>query len=269
MQKINKNTVTIGADPELFLVNENGTGIPSEEYFTGSKNSPVDLGDGFQILCDNVMVEYNIPPTTTAQEFSSAHSKMLNYIEENTPEYISVDVSASKTFLADKLLSQKAKEFGCEPDFSAWTRSTNTPPNPEENLRSCGGHIHVGYENSNLKQSEFYIRLMDYFLGVPSVLIDSDVKRRTMYGKAGCCRFKNYGFEYRTLSNFWLKNDKLRKWAFNQVHNMLEFANNNMEFTFPDAEEVQQCINESNVELAEAIIQKYNITMPILVTEKV
>lgn len=266
MKKTNKKDVSIGSDPELFLINENGVGIPSEEYFKGSKNEPTDLKNGYMILCDNVMVEYNIPPTKTPEEFYQAHQKMLNYIKENTPEYISIDLSASKTFLPDKLTSEKAKEFGCEADFSAWLREENSKPDPEEGLRSCGGHIHVGYPDSTLEQNEFYIRLLDYFLGVPSVLLDKDTKRRTMYGKAGCCRFKEYGFEYRTLSNFWLQSEELTKWAFNQVLEMIEFANNNLDFSFEDKEDIQNCINNSDTILAEQIIKKYGIKLPELIT---
>jgi hypothetical protein len=263
--KVNKEDVTIGSDPELFIVNENDVGIPSEEYFNGSKDKPTDLGGGFQILCDNVMVEYNIPAVKSADEFVAAHKKMFDYIAANTPDYISVDVSASKMFIKDKLQSEKAKEFGCEPDFSAWLRDENQPPNPEEGLRSCGGHIHVGYPKPDMEQSEFYIRLMDYFLGVPSVLIDKDIKRRTMYGKAGCCRFKEYGFEYRTLSNFWLKDEKITRWAYNQIFKMFDFANANPEFDFADKDDIQECINTSNVELAKKLMAKYGVEVPAAV----
>jgi len=266
MEKINQNEITIGSDPELFLINENGVGIPSEEYFKGSKEDPTDLKGGYMILCDNVMVEYNIPAVKTADDFVNAHKKMFNYIEKNTPDYIFIDVSPSKFFIKEKLQGEKAKEFGCEPDFSAWLQEENEKPDPEEGLRSCGGHIHVGYPNPEMDNSEFYIRLMDYFLGVPSVLLDEDTKRRTMYGKAGCCRFKPYGFEYRTLSNFWLTDEKTIKWVFNQVHKMFEFANNNLTFDFPDREEIQECINTSNKQLAEKLINKYNIKLPNLVT---
>ena len=49
---------------------------------------------------------------------------------------------------------------------------------------------------------------MDYTLGLDSLLLDSDTRRRSMYGRAGSFRFKEYGIEYRTLSNFWIKNNK-------------------------------------------------------------
>jgi hypothetical protein len=32
-----------------------------------------------------------------------------------------------------------------------------------------------------------------------------------LYGKAGACRYKTYGVEYRTLSNFWVLSTDLRR----------------------------------------------------------
>jgi hypothetical protein len=51
------------------------------------------------------------------------------------------------------------------------------------------------------------IYLMDLFLGVPSIFMDTDKtapRRRTLYGQAGRFRVKPYGMEYRSLSSFWL-----------------------------------------------------------------
>jgi hypothetical protein len=38
---------------------------------------------------------------------------------------------------------------------------------------------------------------------------DGTSVRRSLYGKAGCCRLKPYGVEYRTVSNFWASNPKI------------------------------------------------------------
>ena len=37
------------------------------------------------------------------------------------------------------------------------------------------------------------VKLLDIFLGIPSVIIDPDKKRRKLYGKAGAFRLTKYG----------------------------------------------------------------------------
>src|SRR5690606_27611941 len=93
----------------------------------------------------------------------------------------------------------------------------NDPPAAHTLLRTAGGHIHVGYDNPDNAMSADIVLAMDVMLGVPSVLIDGDTRRRQMYGKAGCFRFKEYGLEYRTLSNFWIMSEERIRWAFRQT----------------------------------------------------
>lgn len=54
-------------------------------------------------------------------------------------------------------------------------------------------HIHIGYDNPTIDFSKLLIRYMDMYLGVPSVLIDTDVNRRKYYGNAGSFRLCAYG----------------------------------------------------------------------------
>jgi hypothetical protein len=51
-------------------------------------------------------------------------------------------------------------------------------------------------------------------------------ERRKLYGGAGAYREKDYGFEYRTLSNFWVFDPKLTKWAFEQTDRAVQDAYN-------------------------------------------
>lgn len=58
------------------------------------------------------------------------------------------------------------------------------------------GHIHVSYPRKSQSKSLRLIKYMDVFIGIPSVLLDSGedaVRRRELYGKAGCFRLTRYG----------------------------------------------------------------------------
>ena len=89
----------------------------------------------------------------------------------------------------------------CDPDLSVWTLKINNPKQYESNLRACGGHISVGYDNPDEMTSFNLIKAMDLFLAVPSVLLDSDTKRRELYGKAGAMRLKSFGRKNKTHIN--------------------------------------------------------------------
>ena len=110
---------------------------------------------------------------------------------------------------------EENRELGCDPDYSAYTLNLNPTPDRKVKFRTAAGHIHIGW-GSRFEIDSDYISLcaavtreMDATLGVASLLFDPDTKRRSLYGKAGAFRPKQYGVEYRVLSNCWTKNSKL------------------------------------------------------------
>lgn len=135
---------------------------------------------------------------------------------------------------------EEALELGCHPDCNAWTGRPNPPPNLEFDpfLRTAAGHIHAGWtKDAELTDSQHiltcrdFVKQLDWYIGAWTVLKDPDVTRRSLYGKAGACRFKPYGVEYRTPSNFWIADTVMRK----VVWNRLQAAVNAMKSLFqPD-----------------------------------
>jgi hypothetical protein len=83
----------------------------------------------------------------------------------------------------------------------------------ESPFRSAGGHIHIGVDDGILLQDPHWgVRMMDLFVGIPALFLDTDPTsqaRKALYGNAGSHRPKDYGFEYRSLGNFWLASPKL------------------------------------------------------------
>ena len=118
---------------------------------------------------------------------------------------------------------EEAKELGCSPDFNAWTGTVNPPPSCPSNprLRTASGHLHIGWTNDadmgdiqHILNCQDLVKQLDWYLGAWSLKMDPDPTRRLLYGKAGACRYKPYGVEYRVLSNFWLtsKDRRLQVW---------------------------------------------------------
>jgi len=182
-----------------------------------------------------------------------------------------IDPSPSAEFDPKYLEHKQAKIFGCEGSINAWECCENRSPKPNGNYRCSGGHLHCGYDNPNLDDSLRIAKAFDLFLGVPSILYDEDKERRKMYGKAGEIRFPKFGLEFRVLSNFWIFNDNLIEWVFNNVHNAIDFINNNKNFDKlieKEKENIVSCINTQDKELAEKLIKKYKIPVPDLNKKK-
>ena len=102
---------------------------------------------------------------------------------------------------------------------------------------------------------------MDVFLGLPSIFLDKDNTRREMYGKAGAFRLCNYGVEYRTLSNFWIKKQTLVTWVFESVQKVIDFLNEGNSIEEADGEDIQKAINTNDKKLALQIADKYKVTI--------
>lgn len=236
----------IGADPEFFIKKKYGGYASAVGLIGGSKWEPKKIDeDGHAILEDNVAVEFNIKPASSFDEFRSSIHKVLDHIRGILPGY-EFSKESAVSFPQEELMTPEAQMFGCEPDFDAWRECVNEKPCAEDkNLRSAGGHIHVGSDLA-INNPVAVIRAMDLFLGVPSTQLDAGTLRRELYGKAGCFRAKRYGVEYRTLSNFWIFDDSLIQWAFEGTQRALEFVEKGNTIDVADGYRIQRCINTNN-----------------------
>lgn len=249
--------ITLGADPEVFFA-KGDKPVSAIGLIGGQKGDPKALGSGFFILEDNVAAEYNIPPAESPEAFSENITKGLSFCESYAKNNnLVLSLRASASFDPKELDNPQAQAFGCEPDLNAWTLMTNDPPSAEDTtFRTVGGHVHVGGVN-DLDPGNV-IRCMDLFLGVPSVILDMDKDRRKLYGKAGAFRIKDYGVEYRTLSNFWIFSQMNRLWVWNATIKAVEFARTNrIERDSALGEVIQHTINESDPTGYDELVKEY------------
>ena len=257
--------ITIGADPELFIINEKTkTVVSSIGKIPGKKGNPwvgEDMPKGFGLETDNIVAEFNIPPVTSMGSFINNIEYMKNYINKfvkNINPDLGILCAASRIVSKNELNSPEAKLFGCEPDYNVYTESQN--PKPEgntTNLRSCGFHIHVGYEDHNIDSSLNLIKYMDMYIGIPSVVKDKDKKRRSLYGKAGCFRLTPYGVEYRVLSSAMMKDPDTLAFVWRQLQKAINAANSGAHLVSPTT--VIDCINSSDIEKAQELISRYSL----------
>jgi hypothetical protein len=249
---------TLGSDPEFFIQDKQGQLKSIIGMLGGSKEHPAFLDDfgEFKMQEDNVAAEYNIPPAHTREQFieyvqfpQQAISRIIG-----TDKY-SISKRASASFPEQELRHPKALEFGCDPDYNAWNMQMNPKPICDDpTFRTAGGHIHIGVKNRKPREVLRIIRAMDKYLGVWSVITDTDTKRRQLYGKAGAFRPQPHGCEYRTLSNFWI----FDKGLIGEVWDRTQQAVNHP-FIEDDSEEaflIQDIINNGDTDKAHSFLRE-------------
>lgn len=116
------------------------------------------------------------------------------------------------------------------------------------------------------------VPLHDIFVGNTGVLIDRDpgaAERRENYGRAGEYRLPDYGLEYRTLSNFWLRDYALMSLMFGMAHLAIATLSQSMDGeSFEDElvevvniQKVIEAIDTNNYYLAR---ENWNTIVPFL-----
>jgi hypothetical protein len=223
--------ISFGTDPE-FMIQEGDKYRSAIGIVQGSKENRVAL-KGHQFFYDNVLAECAVKPGKTKKQTLKNISECLKLYSEMVSPFKLV-AQAAQEYPASELKHPEAKRVGCDPDMCVYEMEMQRPPIEEVRdgeLRTCGGHIHLGSKMLKADGPEpiRVIQMMDLFLGVPSLWLDTDPTspvRRNLYGQAGRYRTcPKYGIEYRSLGNFWFKHPALTGWIYDAcifIHSFVE-----------------------------------------------
>jgi hypothetical protein len=254
---------TIGADIEVML--ERDGKLVSAVPVLPAQDHGRELPYGV-IFHDNVLAEFNVDPARSKEGFvNNVLENVAATVELLRPEQIGLRIVSSAHYPDSELQTEAAKEFGCSPDFCAYKIDQNIVEwtADQTTLRTAGAHIHFGHEIfiDPFKVVDM-VKLMDVFIGIPSVLRDNGpeaVERRTLYGKAGAHRAKAYpGGEYRPMSNWWVRDRSTIEWVYDRTASCLKrlLAGDTLESLGFDPEVIQDVINNGNETAAAEINEK-------------
>lgn len=230
MLEVVNGQLTLGADPEFFIVNKASGEVVGSEKLIPKTGLPVKFK--FQtpnpireraVVVDGVQAELNLRPSycrsTFANEISSAFSGLKLKLAK-APDF-KISFAGVVKITPEELasLSDECRVFGCNPSENLYDSSAAVAVDPSKYLyRSAGGHIHLGLSSPiyqpgrGVDHRRRLIPLLDALVGNTCVLIDRDpgqAERRKNYGRAGEFRLPQHGLEYRTPSNFWLQSYQL------------------------------------------------------------
>jgi hypothetical protein len=255
----------IGADPE-FLFEKKGKVVESSKAIKGPK---VEDGRSGFIIRDGYQGEFNPYRDTCRQMFA----RNLEYAVSRVNDMgYKVRIGAGHWVPESEFanLTKESKEFGCVPSENAYGESGVGADPKTYMFRPLGGHIHLSLNDRLQAKPGRLVRLLDIFVGLPSVAFDQDplqVERRKHYGRAGEFRIKSYGIEYRTLSNFWLSHYVYLSMVYGLARQALSIL------AYKDAEvdgifklfadgEVEEIINSNNKEKA---IEAFGRLRPVII----
>lgn len=274
--------VTFGTDPEGFF-QKNGEIIGSEKIIP---ENGLWSGNGYykDVVRDGVQFELNPPANgsllSLGQNISSAF-KMIQSTLKNHPG-VSVNFSGVVEVAREELdsLSPATRVLGCMPSKNVYGVRPITVDAKVYRKRSAGGHHHFGltqtnlYDKKHVDERQRAVYLLDILVGNTCVLLDRDpgaAERRENYGRAGEYRLAEYGVEYRTLSNFWLRSYTLMSFVFGMSHLALSILSDQVAGTSTVEDELAETVNISLVEEAintnnfSLALENWNTLIPILV----
>lgn len=256
---------TFGSDPEFMLVK--GNTLYSAIKILPNKDNAL-LINGNKLYHDNVLAEINVKVSNNLEEtlvnIHQCLKDLDNYIYDKK-----ILIKSAANYPESELLDEEAIKVCQNSEWDAYTLNCNLPPKDiikNTCFRTAGGHIHVGnntIKNDMIKKL-YCIRMMDLFVGIPSIIIDKDKsseERRKIYGKAGSHRLTDYGVEYRTLSNFWYKSPKHVELIYSLTKFAIDFVISNKHNKFWSVDEnicygydticIQKAINEKDLNLTD------------------
>lgn len=230
-----------GADPESAVFDKRtNKPVIITDRIPGKKAEPFQLSKDISVQPDGVAIEMTMTPSATKEEFVKKlllSEQMANIFVRTIDNNYEIRAISSAHYPMNELKKHKdCMEFGCSPSYCAYTGAAfEIKSAASTTLRTFGQHRHISFK-LDPKNREYYkiietiIKAMDVFLGVPALLIDKDMERRELYGKAGDFRLKQIDdlciLEYRTLSGALGCSKETHEWIVDNIEAAIDFVNN-------------------------------------------
>lgn len=238
---------SIGCDPELFLIDRTGKPLSAYGVVKGTKKEPFKVERGaYQV--DGMALEFNtdpVPANGAFDQFNGNITAVLKRLKEDVKaagyKTAKFNISPVQDFGEEIMAAQpdEAKELGCDPDWCAYTKEPNPRPDGDVTFRTASGHIHVGWgadipvdHPDHIEICSDFVKCLDATVGMFMTIIDTDPRRRELYGKAGAFRPKPYGVEYRTPSNLWLTHVARRRIIYKLVNVAIKMNMSSSQYYF-------------------------------------
>ena len=209
---------------------------------------------------DASMFELAMRPCTDGVQLDSAYAEALAEATAMLPAHAEFECVPCVEYTDEELSKDSyASVLGCGASMNLYDGHVAMPSSYANNKRYAGLHVNMGSYN-NLSASS--VLAMDATLGLKSVrdweqdYKDDIQERRSVYGRAGEYRIKDFGdeeifgLEYRTLpASSWIKTDGTE--LFSLVNRALALR---LKDIAPHAKDIQYAIDNCDSTLANRLI---------------
>jgi hypothetical protein len=203
--------ITIGTDPELFVVRRNGKAMSAYQALGGDIDYQLPHGT---LVPDGAAIEFTVTPSDNPDEVARRVFENIKATHEivqgrhpgtRLTNLSCVDVKhlirQHPPSLGERCSLQV---FGCKPDLTFYDDPWQRPSPLQTTIRSAGGHIHIdlGHWFSIRLMPVALSILLDNVLGLASVVhcpSENAQRRKEVYGRAGYVRLQESRLEYRVL----------------------------------------------------------------------
>lgn len=261
--------ILFGCDPEFFFKHK-GNIVGSEKVIPPR----LEVSNGGTITRDGVQAEINLEPVDNESDMAVKLKNIFGALIDLVPKGVEIDFTNTVEVTEQEIqsLSPESKQFGCMPSYNIYGEDPVRDADATKYLkRSAGGHIHIGSKNPDKvkkmqDEAPRLVMLLDILVGNTAVLLDRDMgnlERRKNYGRAGEYRLPKHGVEYRTPSNFWIKDVEYMSFMLGAVRTAVEIflAGRDVELfkilnIKTERNDVREAINTNDFALAQKNLRK-------------
>lgn len=269
-----KITYSRGGDWEFPVIDleQNNKCVSAIPILKRDKYEPILVGDnkdGIKVYHDNVLLEVAFNPFYSKHEMIERYRNVFLGVKKVLGDRYRIISKASHVYNDDELQHPKALEAGCSPNFNAYTVAPNPPVQFNGGLRSAGCHFHCGAKHLlDFDTRLNAIKLMDIFLGVPSIIFNPDKtekQRRMLYGGPSEHRPTSFGLEYRPLSPGVIRSPETAELTYDLVtYSLSQLPKATKILESIDTNIVQKAIKDCDKKLARVVMNKVKLPKTLL-----
>jgi hypothetical protein len=258
---------SVGADPEVFAVDDGGVIIPAFSFLP-SKGEGNPYWDGFQAeFTTNPRSKGN--PQCLAYHTDDVQAKLAEVWKILQKKFPGAKLTWTSVldipFAIMDSASEKHVELGCAPSKNAYpfVKALQVVDGRSLPIRFAGCHMHFGVGRLIADTMNRIVKMIDAIYGVASVsLFDGmeDPRRRMFYGRAGEYRTPTHGLEYRVTSSAMIAHPVLYHLCFDIARACMylgmHIPNPHLIWDYDGDEQIVEIINTYDVKAARRLLKK-------------
>lgn len=268
LSSVSGRGMTLGSDPEVFVVGENGKVIPSWKFLSSQKEAVKNKASVYDtaVYWDGFQAEWTTKQDTClafmVDSMQYGMQKVLNAAKVVDPK---AKLTHECLVVVDREELQRAEEkfveLGCKPSLNAWGIKPLVVPDCRALVeRSAGMHMHFGKIVEEKKLYPEIVKGMDAVLAPTMGLVLQgleNAQRRQWYGRTGEYRLPKHGLEYRTISSTAMVHPAVVHFCFELGRFVFSLVEMGLQGVWKTSkEEIFAAVNDGDLGVARKIVER-------------